>query len=125
MKYFTADELKCKGSGIVSLAEGFGAKLDALREAYGLPMTINSACRSFKHNKAIGGHHNSAHIYDHPERSFRGTYAVDIHCVDATLRAHLAKTALNLGWSVGINKTFLHLDRRTDYTKLPQAIFLY
>lgn len=123
--YFTTDELKCKGSGIVSLAAGFGEKLDELREAYGLPMIVNSCCRSFKHNQAVGGHVNSAHVYDHPDRAFRGTYAIDIHCVDAVLRAAMIKAAINLGWSVGVNKTFVHFDRRSDYTKLPQAVFLY
>ena len=35
MKYFTQDELRCKGSGQFLLADGFAEKLDALREKYG------------------------------------------------------------------------------------------
>lgn len=124
--YFTDKELACKGTGTTWLAKGFGDKLDELRHAYGKPMRVNSACRSMKHNAAIGGHPNSAHIYDHPDRDFRGSYAVDIHCVDSGARAALVDIAMDKGWSVGINKTFVHLDRRSDYfPNLKPALFLY
>lgn len=126
MKYFTDDELQCPGSGIIWLADGFAEKLVELREAWGKPMHVNSCCRSLKHNTAIGGHPNSAHVYDHPDRSFTGTYAIDIRCIDSANRADLVQLALSKGWCIGINKTFLHLDRRLDY--LPgyqQVIFLY
>jgi len=126
LKYFTVKELECKGSGVCLLAPGFGNALDALREAYGKPMKVNSACRSFKHNAAIGGHPNSAHVYDHPSRELKGSYAVDIHCTDSSERAKLVILALDRGWSVGIQKTFVHFDRRTDYfPELKQAIFPY
>lgn len=124
--YFTDDELRCKGSGVVHLAEGFGAKLDEFREHLGRPMYLNSACRSYAHNIRVGGHPNSAHIYDHPKRTFKGSYAVDVRCTDGQHRAELIKTALLLGWSVGVNKTFIHLDRRTDYfPEMKQTVFMY
>ena len=125
MKYFSEKELRCKGSGIFSLAEGFAEKLDELREAYGKPMVPTSCCRSWKHNQAIGGHRNSSHVFDHPERDFRGTFAIDIFCDDGIKRMEMVQAGLKLGWSVGINKTFVHFDRRTDYLKLPQQVFTY
>jgi hypothetical protein len=33
--------------------------------------------------------------------------------------------AWQLGWSIGFNKNFLHLDRRVDYTELKQVVFCY
>lgn len=126
MIYFSDDELRCKGSGVMLLAEGFAEKLDKLREHFGRPMYVNSGCRSYGHNIAVGGHPNSAHIYDHPQREFKGSYAVDIRCTDAATRADMVKAGLLLGWSIGVNKTFVHFDRRTDYfPEMKQAIFLY
>lgn len=124
--YFTDKELACEGTGITWLAEGFGDKLDELRHAYGKPMKVNSACRSMKHNAAINGHPNSAHVYDHPAREFRGSYAIDIHCVDGHLRLRMVQCGIALGWSVGVNKTFIHFDRRTDYfPDMKPALFTY
>ena len=125
MKYFTEKELRCKGSGIVSLADGFAEMLIEFREGYGDFMIPTSCCRSWKHNQAIGGHRNSSHIFDHPERDFRGTFGIDIFCTDGVKRKKMIEVALRLGWSVGINKTFVHFDRRTDYLKLPQQVFTY
>lgn len=127
MIYFSDDELRCKESGIMLLADGFAQKLDELRENYGRPMYVNSGCRSYAHNIQVGGHPNSSHIYDHPSREFKGTYGVDIRCTDARDRADMIKVGLLLGWCVGVNKTFLHFDRRVDYFpgKYSQVVFLY
>jgi hypothetical protein len=126
MKYFSKLELACKGSGIVLLAEGFEDKLVELREAYARPMYVNSCCRSLAHNITVGGHPKSSHIYDHPKREFKGTYGIDIRMKNSADRAELILLALQLGWCVGVNKTFLHLDRRRDYfPTYPQVVFLY
>ena len=126
MIYFSDDELRCKGSGVILLAEGFAHKLDEFREHFGRPMYVNSGCRSYAHNISVGGHPNSSHIYDHPDRQFKGSYAVDIRCTNGADRAEMVKAGLLLGWSIGINKTFVHFDRRTDYfPEMKQTIFLY
>lgn len=119
--YFTVDELKCKGSGEFKLAEGFAEKLLDLRIAFDLPMLPISCCRSAEHNKKVGGADSSHHILEGI-----GTHAIDIHCPDPLYRTALAKLALATGWTVGVKRTMLHLDRRTDYNqKDPQLLFVY
>lgn len=113
--FFTFKELRCKESGIVSLAPNFATKLDILRATFGQPMIVNSCCRSLAYNKKIGGHVNSAHVFNHPARSFEGSYAIDIHALGGKYKADLVSNALLLGWSVGVADTYIHLDRRTDY----------
>lgn len=119
--YFTKKELACRGSGIVRLAEGFGETLLDLRVALDMPMGLTSACRSTRHNKLIGGAPNSFHICD----TDLGCCAVDVRTPNPQYRTKLVKLALETGWSVGVNKTFIHLDRRSDYLEVPQVIFVY
>jgi len=126
MRYFTEDELRCNGSGKFWLADGFAEKLDELRHVYGQPMIVTSGCRSYSYNERIRGHPNSAHIFNHPTRDFKGTYAADIACGNSADRARLVKLALRRDWCVGISHSFVHLDRRRDYfPDMPQVIFLY
>lgn len=123
--YFTEAELRCPVTRKVVLAPGFGEKLVALREAWGRPMKVNSCCRCEQHNKFIGGHAHSLHVYDKPYHPTGGTAAIDISIPLAQDKAELAYLALGRGWSVGVARTFLHLDRRVDYTALPQALYNY
>lgn len=122
---FTADELRCKGSGLLILAPGFASHLRTLRLQFGEPMPINSACRSAAHNAAERGHPRSLHVCDAPAHPTGGCCAIDVRTTDPAYRARLAEIALRLGWSVGVNPAFLHLDRRSDYGVGPQAMFLY
>lgn len=43
---------------------------------------------------------------------------------DSVKRMSLFVVASRMGWSVGVNRTFVHLDRRTDLG-MTQALFLY
>ena len=113
--YFTVDELKCKASGLTRLAPGFGEHLIDLRIKWGKPMIVNSACRSFQHNKDVGGNARSLHVYDKPFWPTQGCCAIDISCTDPIRRAALCTLALSMGWWVGVNEKFLHLDRRMDF----------
>ena len=54
-KYFSEEELRCKGTGEVHMDEKFMSKLDELRDKLKQPMTISSGYRSESHNLAIGG----------------------------------------------------------------------
>lgn len=125
MPYFTKDELVCKGSCKIFLAEGFADKLLILREQFNQPMVVTSCCRSFEYNAKIGGAKNSFHIYDHPTRKPAGTAAIDIAVGNGTARGKLINLAWSLGWNIGIHKNFLHLDRRSDYTNMQQIVFVY
>lgn len=118
--YFSEDELRCKGTGKLILAEGFPEALLALRIAWGRPMIPNSVCRALSHNRKIGSMDTSYHVCD----TGRGCCAVDFHMTDAKLRGELVALAWAMGWSVGINATFVHLDRRVDHGA-EQLMFTY
>ncbi len=88
-------------------------------------MIITSCCRSREHNKKVGGNLRSLHIYDQPYHQTGGTCAIDIAITDGSARGKLIHLAWQLGWSIGVNKRFIHLDRRIDYTNLKKVMFLY
>lgn len=122
---FSADELRCKGSGMLIVSNEFMDALQQLRNELSRPMRLTSACRSAEHNRNVGGHPRSLHVCDEPARPEQdGCLAVDVAIVDGTYRGHLVSTAWQLGWSVGWNRSFVHLDRR-DLVGLSQNTFDY
>jgi hypothetical protein len=123
--YFTHSELACKQTGKIVLAEGFAEKLIELRTIFGKSMPVVSGCRSREYNTKIKGAKNSFHIYDYPHHSGKGCCAVDVATTDSNYRGNLTALAWSLGWSIGIHKNFLHIDRRIDYTTSNQIMFLY
>lgn len=122
---FSDEELASKDTGEYILAPGFADKLKELRLLFDRPMPLSSAARSDAHNKKVGGHRRSLHVYDNPYWDTGGCAAVDVATQDASYRHELIKIALQLEWSVGVAKTFIHLDRRVDYTPRPPAVFSY
>jgi hypothetical protein len=125
LPYFTRQELACRRTGGLVLAEGFAEKLLELRTQSNKPMLITSCCRSLEYNRKIGGSPNSFHIHDSPRHGFTGSYAIDIAIQNPTDKGNLMSLAWQLGWSIGFHKNFLHLDRRVDYTELKQTVFGY
>jgi len=123
--YFAHEELACRSTGGLILAEGFAKKLVELRTKFAKPMIVTSCCRSLEYNRRVGGSPDSFHIYDLPRLGFTGTCAIDITIKDPTDKGDLFSLAWDLGWSIGFNRQFLHLDRRVDYTGLKQAVFGY
>ncbi len=124
LAHFTTAELACPLTSEIRLATGFGAALEALRMDYGHPMPLTSCCRSLAHNGRIGGHPRSLHLMDN-EAHETDTCAVDVALTNSGRRAALVGLALAANWSVGVASNFLHLDRRTQYTGLPQVLFHY
>ena len=124
---FSANELRCKGSGKLILAPGFAEKLLELRLALDDSMILNSCCRSKTHNQNVGGHPRSLHVCDFPFWPTNGTCAIDVRTTHRSpeYRERLVATARKLGWSIGFHPNFIHLDRRTDYTNRPRAEFKY
>jgi len=122
---FSEAELRCKGSGLLILAPGFGRELQALRDEYGKPMIVTSCCRSEAHNRSVGGHPRSLHVCDFPAHDTGGCCAIDIASTWEGNRNRLIFLAWKRGWSVGISSNFVHLDLRSKYTNLPQARFRY
>ena len=129
LKYFTEDELKCPSSGEVKLAEGFGEKLDQLRETLGFPMRVNSACRSEDHVEWLltRGYPASRHSFHliHNSKYGTDTCAIDVHIPNSRYRCLLMELAIKDRWTVGVAKSFLHLDRRVDYTNMDLIVYVY
>ena len=129
LKYFTEEELQCPSAKIVKLADGFGQKLDDLREMLDRPMTLTSACRTSSHidsllERGYPASKNSFHLIDNPKYG-TDTCAVDVSVPDSEYRKELIKVALQEGWTVGVAKSFIHIDKRVDYTDLPQIVYIY
>lgn len=106
-KYFSEEELRCKGTGELKMMEEFMDKLILLRETIKQPLVISSGYRSPIYNERIGGSKNSAHILGK---------AVDILC-SGEKAFTIVKLATVLGFTgIGIqqrgehSKRFIHLD---------------
>ncbi len=129
---FSHVELACKKTGEVVLAEGFAGELALLRIDFNRAMNPSSCCRSAEHNRTMmpRGHprslhiHDELHAYDETLHSFKGCAAIDILTPDAVYMRQLVYLALRRGWSVGVSKHFVHLDRR-DYAGLTAGLFGY
>jgi len=127
-EYFTKRELECKcGCGLAQFHPGFLEKLDLLRAEFGRPMNPSSACRCSRHNARVSplAPRTSLHIGDVAVRpNQKGAAAIDIRCPDGEYKGKLFALAWKSGWSIGWNRTFLHLDRRIDLG-MPQTTFEY
>ena len=113
IRYFKPSEFDspdAPGTGY-HMDEDFVLLLDALREAVGFPLRINSGFRTKEHNKLVGGKPTSAHTK---------SVAVDTRCVSAHYRFRILEEAYRLGFRrIGIGETFIHLD--SDLS-LPQEV---
>jgi len=134
--HFKVSELACPHTGVIKTATNYDANgsvkdnfifdLEALRVAYDTPMAVHSCCRSVDHNKAVGGHFRSLHMFDNQHHEC-DTCAIDIARPNGFTLAKLIRCALKLGWSIGVAPDFIHLDMRTKYTKnaLEQRVYTY
>ncbi len=102
LKFFTPDELRCKGSGRLEIDLISGLALDELRQMVDRPLHIVSAYRSPDHNRAVGGANNSYHLQG---------MAFDIAAMSAQHKMQLISAATLCGFKgFGWYKTFLHVD---------------
>lgn len=127
--HFTIKEMECPTTKKIAFQDGFVTALEDLREAYGKPMAVTSACRSSQHNRWLiergyQASFNSFHLMQN-QKYKTDTCAIDIARPTATDFHNLLRLALQMGWTVGIAKNFLHLDLRAKYTDLPRIIYLY
>ena len=125
---FSAEELASPDTGVVRLHPGFAEALRELRLAYGKAMIVNSCCRTAAHNDQVGGHPRSLHVYDSPHHAARGqagTLAIDVRYGNGGEGWQLVAAAQRLGWSIGVAKTFVHLDRRDLIGLGAPALFTY
>ena len=109
--YFAESEMACPCCGRADMNRDFMGKLNALREACGFSLNINSGYRCPDHNAKIGSKVNSAHV--------RGR-AADIACTDSHKRFVIISEALELGFKrIGVGSSFIHID---DSDELPQGV---
>lgn len=112
VKYFKQSEFVCScGCGRADVTPGLVMALDALREAYGKPMTITSGFRCENHpeerDKPTPGAHGQGR-------------AADISTPDASSKYELKRHVYALGFlGVGHGKTFTHLDVGHDAATRP------
>jgi len=114
IKYFKAEEFRCKHCGKILIHNSLIDILEELRENLKKPVIITSAYRCPVHNRRIGGVNNSAHV--------KG-YAVDVKANSKTryeiLRFLFAKGITR----IGIASNFIHFD--VDPKKPQNVVWLY
>ena len=112
LNYFTSSEFTMGGEDVSNMMdEQFLLMLDDLREEVGFSLKINSSYRSPEYNKSIGGSTGSKHMQG---------IAIDVHCTDSVRRAKVVCAALSMGLTIGVGKTFIHIDNREG-----QIMFTY
>lgn len=109
--YFKDEELRCPCCYMNRMAMDFLSLMDSLRVACNMPLVSHSAYRCEKHNTAVGGKPNSAHMHGR---------AMDIRALSGRTRWIILTSALRLGIKrVGIAKSFIHVD---NDSYLPQEV---
>lgn len=108
-KYFDRHEFACScGCGFDTVDHELIILLEAIREQFDRPITINSGCRCPDHNAAVGGSENSQHLYGR---------AADIVVKDtpAVIVAEAAKMLDAPG--LGEYENFTHVDSRVGFAR--------
>lgn len=108
---FTVKEFACSdGSDPIFISPELVTVLQKIRTHFGKSVTINSAFRTAKHNKAVGGATYSQHCY--------GTAAdiVVAGVAPKTVAAYAEKLLPNTG-GIGIYGTFTHVDVRATKSR--------
>jgi hypothetical protein len=119
-KYFTRNELDSPDDGSLVINEDAIDKLERMRELMGVPLKINSAYRSKKHNAKVEGAEGSMH---------RQGRAFDISNKGHD-PAELYQAAVKAGFTrFGFARTYLHVDTGNpptwwEYGKGNRAIYV-
>lgn len=117
LRHFSPTEFACKcgcGAGMEKMDPVFLGMLDEARELAGIPFVLTSAYRCPKHNRAVGGVEDSAHVRGH---------AVDIRCASSHERFRIVSALLEAGFRrIEAAPTWIHAD--TDPAK-PQDVIFY
>lgn len=114
MKWFSRNEFACKcGCGFNTVDYELAVVLDSLREHYEAPITINSGCRCYMHNKTIGGSARSKHVlgsaadvvvkgvqsddvYAYLDKKYDGKYGIGRY----TGRTHIDTRSTKARWTI-------------------------
>ena len=111
-KWFKPSEFKkcVPPCDIEAFSYSFLATVDCLRDRCGFPLIPTSGYRSVQYEKEHGRSGASFHCAGR---------AIDVRCRSGLERAVIVRNALELGLSVGVYSTFIHLDDR------PEQILFY
>jgi uncharacterized protein YcbK (DUF882 family) len=105
-QHFKRAEFACRcGCGFAAVDAELLAVLTDLRETYGKPIKITSACRCPSHNRKVGGSKNSMHLIG---------IAADIQ-VEGMSPAKVEQYLLGKypgKYGIAAAKTFVHIDVR-------------
>lgn len=97
-------------------------RMDALREAAGIPCVLNSAGRTYEWERSKGRPGTSSHVYK-KDGSMK-CRAVDIRCNNNANRMKLIKAAIEVGYRrIGVANTFIHVD--DDPAKSQDVVWMY
>ena len=122
-KNLTTEEVQCKcGCGLEKISPRTVEMFQRVRDKCGYPLIVTSGCRCEKHNKAVGGVADSAHL----PNAYGYCQALDIATPSPQVLFDVVKGLLESGCTrIGINfsKKFIHFD--TDETKPQRVIFKY
>lgn len=110
-KNFRVREFRCQdGSDVVFIESDLVDILQKIRDHFGKAVTINSAFRTFSHNKKVGGATYSQHLY--------GTAAdIKVSGVTASAVADFAETLMPNTGGIGRYSTFTHVDVRSTKSR--------
>ena len=116
MKYFKITDFDCSETGENKMDTEFLEALDNLRDICGFPFTVTSGYRSPNHSieaaKVAAGKKLGTHAQG---------IAADIKVSGGAERLAIVKHASAMGMSVGVAKTFVHVDTR----KTPAMCWCY
>lgn len=106
LKYFVKEEFACPCCGKNETDPEFLERIDLARFHAGIPFHVNSGWRCKRHNEAVGGRPESAHL--------KGL-AADIQAKTGLYKYKVVDGAMKAGIKrIGIYPTFIHLDIDPD-----------
>ena len=111
-KYFKIEDFACKETGENEISVDFIHALDQLRAACNFPFIVTSGYRSKEHSVEKRKQNPGTHAQG---------IAADIKVSGGAQRLAIVKHASAMGMSVGVAKTFVHVDIR----KTPAMCWCY
>lgn len=102
-KHFSLSEFVCEcGCGKDDIDLELVDKLEAARVSLGSAVVINSGCRCFERNQAVGGEKASRHLYGK---------GADLRCVSAGHRYRLIRSLMEARMNrVKVYEAHIHVD---------------
>ena len=102
INHFKQDNFMCPcGCGLNIINPQLVKTIDIVRDEYGYPIYLSSACRCAKHNLEIDGKKDSSHLLG---------YALDIKVYNSTDRYGLLPILFKYFKRIGVAHRFVHVD---------------